>query len=190
MWVAKSYKYEPGDAQQSFELKEGVLKAVFMLFPIFNAFLFIYSKLMLWGNERLLSKWDNQSSTIPLRQEDGSENFNSDEFTLKHVVSGADAYRIGNIQKISGGDPMAFELSTLRLPEAAMNIPGFKLRFDQGKREPQDSLGIASTSAAFTPKPNDFETIVNFAKMASDAYIIHSIRGDWKNMTDYTEVPC
>lgn len=164
-----------------------------MLFPVFNAVLLLYSKLMLWGNDKWVSTWSN-GPTIPLASENVNDNgsSSSDEFTLKHVVSGADAYRIGNIQKISGGDDhigsVAFELSTLRLPEAAKSLPGLRLKFDTGKQQEEEAGVIGIASPSFVPKPNDFETIVNFAKMSSDAYILHSINREWRNMTDYTEV--
>jgi hypothetical protein len=166
-------------------VEEALFTSTRMLFPVFNAVLLLYSKLMLWGNDKWVTTWNGNERSMPSPREEVNCNGSSDEFTLKHVVSGADAYRIGNIQKISGGSPEAFELSTLRLPEAAKNIPGFRLKFGAGKHE-EGVIGAASPS--FVPKPNDFETIVNFAKMSSDAYLLHGIKGDWKNMTDYTEV--
>ncbi len=114
------------------------------------------------------------------------------DFKLDHVVSGRDARSI-NIPD----QTLLFDLSLLQIPEEIPSqLPKHKIQYttdigyfmDQYSNAPFEPAKFLKGSPSLIPRPDDYQTVTNFAMMCSNAYIIHSILGDWRNMTDWNEV--
>lgn len=124
----------------------------------------------------------------------------SDEFSLDYVVSGRDARTMRQVSALNEDSSLAFDLSLLQIPEEVPpKLPSHKIKFTSGfasmlesyVADPSsldDPYQKVKTMPGLMPRPDDHETITNFAMMCSNAYIIHSILGDWRNMTDYEQV--
>jgi hypothetical protein len=116
------------------------------------------------------------------------------------VISGRDARLTGQVSALSQDVSVAYDLSLLQIPdEIPPKLPSHKIKFTTGfatllksyAANPSaigDSFQKARPMPGLLPRPDDHETITNFAMMCSNAYIIHSILGDWRNMTDYEQV--
>lgn len=122
------------------------------------------------------------------------------DFSLQHVVSGRDARMMSLIRDLSGETVAGFEMTLLRVPERIQtSLPSHRIRYTSGRdssvsaflRDPaayDSSAAAARAMPRVMPRPDDHETVKNFAFMCSNAYILHSIVNDWRNMTDWNQV--
>jgi len=124
----------------------------------------------------------------------------TDDFALLHVLSGREAHQLSFAQSEVQND-LLFDMALLRVPEeVGKKLPSHKIRFSSGldsaleawSKDPSliDSAPMTTMRASpgLVPRPDDRESITSFAMMCSNAYILHSILGDWRNMTDWDQV--
>lgn len=124
-----------------------------------------------------------------------------DDFKLEHVLSGKEALQMERgIKTTNNVGSLPFEMSLLQYPKASGKaFPTHRIKFTSGlgsflqeySEKPADfaeALSRFSAAPGILPRPDDHETVKNFALMCSNAYIIHSILGDWRNITDWEQV--
>lgn len=163
------------------------------------------STLLLLALLKLILAFDFQKHFLAYKHEIESDLFASaqseveeDDFRLDCVLSGLEARAAMDTSVIDMSTNLAVDLARLVIPEdTARKLPSHRMRFSSGlfnTINSQDHQYFGQTTLklrgapSIIPRPDDRETVTNFAVMCSNAYVIHSILGDWRNVTDWEQV--
>lgn len=123
-----------------------------------------------------------------------------DDFQLDFVLSGREALKSRKAIGSASLGTLPFDLALLNIPKSIpAKLPKHAIKFSSGFSSllttySKDPALFGETSISFrespsiVPRPDDRDSVTTFAMMCSNAYIIHSTLGDWRNMTDWNQV--